>query len=416
MIEIEIVGIDWGRKFHYCYFLNAKKKLVIKNKEEEFVKLLKVKDAVFAIEDSNNRIVDYLVNYERTVNVISSKKSKEARKYHVTEGKSDQIDSIAIAKTYRDNPGWFNPVKREGISLELGTLLGEYTELNKTATQDLGRLDAKLERYWPEVKEIFNYSTTRTLGFLTICPTAKDFLCLTDKEIIKKMKELHFKVDSFFRKGLKKLRNSLKAREVPKSVRRSILRLSQYAMEKKLLKSEIKKELKTILKKSKYKVILTIPGINVMAGSLLVVAFLTHRFVTFRDFQKYAGTTPVYYGSGQKTFTKMRYNCNHYLRGILHMAMMSSIKKSSWMRTYYLKKKNEGKKHALALRALANIILKIAFAMLRDLTPYSEELYNNRNSNNNYTSKVNNFSEKGGVKKSERSLKALPDATCQPPG
>ena len=85
------------------------------------------------------------------------------------------------------------------------------------------------------------------------------------------------------------------------------------------------------------------------------------------------------------------------------------------MRTYYLKKKNEGKKHALALRALANIILKIAFAMLRDLTPYSEELYN-RNSNNNYTSKVNNFSEKGGVKKSERSLKALPDATCQPPG
>ncbi len=60
---MEIVGIDWGRKKHYCYLLHQGKKLVLRNKEEDFAKLLKIKEAVYVIEDGNNRIVDYLLTY-----------------------------------------------------------------------------------------------------------------------------------------------------------------------------------------------------------------------------------------------------------------------------------------------------------------------------------------------------------------
>ena len=109
---MEIVGIDWGRKKHYCYLLHQGKKLVLKNKEEDFAKLLKIKEAVYVIEDGNNRIVDYLLRNNRQVYILPSRRSSEARSFFVIEGKSDFIDSKVIGMTYEHNPDWCLQVKR----------------------------------------------------------------------------------------------------------------------------------------------------------------------------------------------------------------------------------------------------------------------------------------------------------------
>jgi hypothetical protein len=69
------------------------------------------------------------------------------------------------------------------------------------------------------------------------------------------------------------------------------------------------------------------------------------------------------------------------------MMALAAASKSSWMNGYYNKKKNkEGKKYAHALRALSNILVKIAFAVLRDLKPYDENRFRrNKQSQLNYT-------------------------------
>lgn len=405
-----VIGIDWGRNNNHVYLLEEGKSFVLKNREKDFIKLLSFKDAVYVIEDGNNRITDYLLDHGKVVYVLPSRKSKEARKYHVTEGKSDMIDSKVIAITYRDHPEWCIRVKREGIALELGELMGERNELIVSSVQDLGRLDAKLERYWPEFRDVFDYSVPRSLAILSICPTAEELLNFEIRDLLKKLKELGFMVDSYLRNGLKELRKISKLRSTGERTKESIMMYSRHAMEKKRRNKDLEEELEEVLRNSEYGVILTIPGIKVITGSLLVTAYLTHKFSNYRDFQRYAGTVPVYYGSGNRNSCHMRKNCNHKLRGLLHMATMSGSRKDSWLRNYYLKKIKEGKSHAHALRALANTILKIAFAMLRDLTPYNEDLFLHRNPQKDYTTAT------GGMQKPEYSPKGQSVATCRSTG
>jgi hypothetical protein len=75
--------------------------------------------------------------------------------------------------------------------------------------------------------------------------------------------------------------------------------------------------------------------VGVIIASQLIVAYLTHKFSSYRDLQRYAGTTPTYYGSGNKNTTKMRSNCNHYLRGTLHIASLAATNSSKWMKRFF---------------------------------------------------------------------------------
>ncbi|WP_367358858.1 transposase [Mesotoga sp.] len=130
------------------------------------------------------------------------------------------------------------------------------------------------------------------------------------------------------------------------------------------MKEEIGKQMKEIIEESEFSVLLTLPGVGVIIASQLIVAYLTHKFSSYRDLQRYAGTTPTYYGSGNKNTTKMRSNCNHYLRGTLHIASLAATNSSKWMKRFYDNKRAR-QELCSCLRALANTILKIAFAMLR---------------------------------------------------
>ncbi len=71
--------------------------------------------------------------------------------------------------------------EEEGIACELDVLVEENAVINVSMMQDIGRLDAYLERYWPEVKEVFKGTSARKLAFISICPTAKDLSTSTVK-------------------------------------------------------------------------------------------------------------------------------------------------------------------------------------------------------------------------------------------
>ncbi|OAA22928.1 hypothetical protein DU53_03395 [Kosmotoga sp. DU53] len=84
------------------------------------------------------------------------------------------------------------------------------------------------------------------------------------------------------------------------------------------------------------------------------------------------------------------------------------------MKGYYDKKTNkEGKKPSLALRALANILVKIAFAMLRNLKAYDEELFlssrGNKSPRLNYTTR----NSIPGTKKMKKEKLSLPVSVAQ---
>jgi hypothetical protein len=79
--------------------------------------------------------------------------------------------------------------------------------------------------------------------------------------------------------------------------------------------------------------------------------------------QALAGTSPVAYESGNYSKPHKRYACIKPLRNALQQFAWQSTKQEAWALAYYHRKRNEGKSHSMALRALANVWVRILYAL-----------------------------------------------------
>jgi transposase len=90
----------------------------------------------------------------------------------------------------------------------------------------------------------------------------------------------------------------------------------------------------------------------------------------------YAGVVPFDYQSG----TSIRYKpkvsvfADKELKKILHMAAMSAIQIDNDLRTYYLRKVEEGKNKMSVINAVRNKIIHLIFALINNKTVYQKNL------------------------------------------
>nr|WP_281282734.1 transposase [Thermosediminibacter litoriperuensis] len=91
--------------------------------------------------------------------------------------------------------------------------------------------------------------------------------------------------------------------------------------------------------------------------------------------QAVAGTSPVLYQSGKYSFAKQRKSCVKPFRNAMHQFAYQKVRWVVWPREYYDKKRSEGKSHHEAIRALANIWVRIILAMWKNFKPYDEAIF-----------------------------------------
>lgn len=91
--------------------------------------------------------------------------------------------------------------------------------------------------------------------------------------------------------------------------------------------------------------------------------------------QALAGTSPVLHQSGKYRFARCRRACVKFLRRALQLFAYQSVRLVSWARDYYVCKRAAGKTHHEALRALANIWVRIIFAMWLKRETYDEAVF-----------------------------------------
>ena len=94
------------------------------------------------------------------------------------------------------------------------------------------------------------------------------------------------------------------------------------------------------------------------------------RYADAAGLQALAGTAPVCFESGKYAKAHRRYACLKPLRNAMQQFAWQSTLQEGWARAYYQRKRSEGKSHTVAIRALANVWLRIIYAMWRDHTPY----------------------------------------------
>ena len=122
-------------------------------------------------------------------------------------------------------------------------------------------------------------------------------------------------------------------------------------------------------------ILLSLPGF----GPVLAATFLANiggnldGFDTVDRLAAVAGLAPVPYDSGRISGNLHRpRRFNRRLLRTCYLAALSSLKNSPASRTFYDRKRREGKSHKQALIALARRRINVIWAMLRDHTPYQE--------------------------------------------
>jgi hypothetical protein len=88
-----------------------------------------------------------------------------------------------------------------------------------------------------------------------------------------------------------------------------------------------------------------------------------------------AATSPVPYESGTYSKPHRRYACIKPLRNALHQLAWQSTQQEPWAQDYYQRKRKEGKTDSEALRALANVWVRIIFAMWNKKQPYERTTF-----------------------------------------
>ena len=142
--------------------------------------------------------------------------------------------------------------------------------------------------------------------------------------------------------------------------------------------SNVEKEISKIVEeneafKSNYKLLISIPGIGHVTAVYLIGC--TANFAgspSGKQLACYAGVAPFEHSSGIsiKGKTRVHRMANKELKRLLHLCALSAIQHNLELKTYYLRKKDEGKHSMCILNAIRNkIVLRVA-AVVKNKTPF----------------------------------------------
>lgn len=120
----------------------------------------------------------------------------------------------------------------------------------------------------------------------------------------------------------------------------------------------------------------TVPGVQeLLAANILVLTNGFKQEKTGKQLASYLRLAPLRYESGKSVYRKPK-SPKHgpaIPRKLLHLAARSITTHNPKFRKYYLQKETEGKDKYLIYNNVANKLLKMMCAMIRDQKPYSDE-------------------------------------------
>jgi transposase len=389
------IGVDWADEHHDVCILDNEGKTVkafrITHDEEGFSKLFaEVKELVsdqceviFAMETSQHLLVDMIVNSGYTVYPINPKASSRARdRFSISGAKSDLLDAKVLADMLRTDRAHLRPlVPSSDIARRIKILTRDRESLVRLKTQLVNQLISCLKAYYPLALDIFSdIQTNIALDFVEKFPMPSRAQVLTLGEFKKFLKRHHYpvpaKTDELFQK-IKKPQIPVDSFVAETKSQFMLVLVRQL----KSLITQIKEYDRRIndffVKHPDSEIFRSLPGTGKTIAPRLLAEIGDQRqnYTQANALQCIAGTVPVTVSSGNYFQVKFRRACNKHLRDALYILAFESIKSSLWARKYYSSKRAQGKTHSTALRMLANIWIKIIFAIWQGKTLYSEEKF-----------------------------------------
>lgn len=292
--------------------------------------------------------------------------------------KTDQVDAYLLAKTGRSDHSELRRLRPDSpLVAELKALTRDQDGLIQTQTRLVNQLTACLKAYYPSALTLFGKLHQRsTLAFLRAYPTPQEARTASVEALTALLKQAgHPRATAAGRTIHQTLQQEQLTADAITTRTKARLMLALVAQLEPVMEqiaSYDREIARLFLLSADSALFASLPR----AGKRLAPRLLAEigddrsRYAQAVGLQALAGTAPVLFQSGNYAKAHRRTACLKHLRNTMQQFAWQSTLQEGWALAYYQRKRTEGKSHRVALRTLANVWLRIIYAMWRDRTPY----------------------------------------------
>src|SRR5215469_1442573 len=386
-------GIDSGKRAHHCVVIDTTGRVLLSqrvvNDESALLELIAAvlavasEDRVVWATDLNTGgaalLIALLAGRGQQLLYIPGRIVHHAAATYRGDGKTDAKDARIIADQARMRTD-LQPVRGgDQISTDLRLLTARRTDLVYDRVRAINRLRALMVEYFPALEAAFDYSKKAPLILVSGYQTPEAIRRVGATRLAAWLKK----------RGCRGSANVARKAVDAANSQRSVLRseavaahlVAQLAEQIATIDTEIARLDEQISARFDQHpdapILLSMPGF----GPILAATFLANTGGDLRAFEttgrlaSVAGLAPVPRDSGRVSGNHHRpRRFNRRLMRTCYLAALSSLKNSPASRTFYERKRAEGKSHKQALIALARRRITTLWAMLRDRTTYREPL------------------------------------------
>lgn len=389
-----IVGIDIGKNHHEASIVSPEGKQI--GRSLRFATTHKGADSlmsfifknignspcVFGMEATGHYwypIYSFLKAKGYTIYVINPIQSDSLRKMYIRQTKNDSIDSFLIAEVIRFGQFGTTSMADENI-LAMRQLCRYRDSVISSRTEIKLRIGTIMEQIFPEYEKQFSSLWVSTsMGILEKYLTPENienapidelFEIIKDKSHnrLTKAKAISIKEAAADTFGIKIAQDAFSFQLKQLIDRMNFLDKQIEALDCQIL--EYYEKFDCYLH--------TIPGIGMIAAAAILAEIGDiNRFKSSSALVAFAGIDPTVRQSGEfnSTHNHMSKRGSPYLRHAIFLAATTCSFHNSPLNAYYKKKRDQGKHHLTATRAVARKLTTVIYAVLRDSKPYEPKKF-----------------------------------------
>lgn len=290
------------------------------------------------------------------------------------ESKSDPRDARVIADQVRTRRDLRRVEPQTEIDVELRLLVSRRRDLSEEQTRRLARMHDLLASIFPELERSIDFTSKTGLRLLSTFVTPAELHALTPARLRKLFGA------TANRTYVKQLIDTARA-----CAHRQSLSLPGEALSARLIKELALEALRTLesltaldteieqrlVRHPDAALIRSLPGMGaVLTAELIAQAGPIQRFKSSDALAAAAGLAPILRQSGKVRFLRRASGGNKSLKRVFYQSAFASLS-SPQSKAFYVRKRQEGKRHHQAVIALARRRVNVLWAMLQNREPFS---------------------------------------------
>ena len=333
------------------------------------------------VETSRGLLISALLEAGLAVYPVNPKTIDRRRK--PSGAKTDAIDAYLLARTGRsDLADLRRLVPDSPLVAELKLLTRDQDGLVQSQTRLVNQLTACLKAYYPTALALFGkLHQASTLAFLQAFPTLEQARAATVEQVAAVLKATHHPHPETKARWIHQQLHQPQLAADPAVARaKGRLALALVAQLLPLLEAiaAYDRAIAHVFAAHADSVVFTsLPGTGKRLAPRLLAEWGDDRgrYAAAAGVQALAGTAPVPYQSGTYATVHRRHACVAPLRNALFRFTWLSTQREDWALAYYRRKRQEGKSHTVAVRALANQWVRIIYALWAKREPYDAAVF-----------------------------------------